>query len=187
MLLLYKLRFIALMKLLFFTDGEIEDRDWFKGYHVFASKQEVVKRFVDGKALSCFYKNGERNRLYVAFSVEKRFTFHLLCITYDTSSWHIQESGVHFCKFRLENVVSTDGKRHVKVLEQQDRKSLKETIAGYALMLPYKRKNQKFRQQFTLMHADWEVLNCTGSSSKTRATIEARLYDDGYFESNNHS
>lgn len=150
------------------------------GYHVYSSKDEVIKRIVNGQAISCFVIRGDGDReaqeVYVAFSDgDKRSsgTISYLTVLYDTSELHMQESGVHFCHFRCKR----DASRHA-IVTKTSRGELRAKNLDYALMLPYIDNHaDKFHQQFTLVYHDWEVLLCTDSEeTKGKAVVERRVF-----------
>jgi hypothetical protein len=155
---------------------EIE-RHWFKGYHIYSSKEEVVKRFVTGQSISCFGTKTGGEKLYVAFAGGNRFSVKYLTILYDTARMFIQETGVHFCQFRIEKE-----DRKVKVIEST-REELLRAINSYVLMLPFKKEKQKFFQQFTLVYWDWEVIRCTDRAKKKGyPVVEKSLFTDEYLD-----
>ena len=156
-----------------------QERIWFKGYHVFTSKQEVVKRFLRGEPLSVFTLKGEKNKVHAAFSSGKRFTLQYLTLEYDRTRLHIQETGAHFCQFRLENHTGTDGKSHVSVVNSTN-EELMDKVEYHALMLPYSNVLETFQRQYTLVYSDWDVLKCTGPNDKGIPQAEKRVFTDEY-------
>lgn len=83
---------------------EIE-RHWFKGYHIYSSKEEVVKRFVTGQSISCFGTKTGGEKLYVAFAGGNRFSVKYLTILFDTARMFIQRQVFIFVNFVLKRKI----------------------------------------------------------------------------------
>lgn len=162
-------------------DGD-DKRDWFKGYHVYGSRKEVMDRLQQGKPLSCFCLDGDKDskEVHVAFTEgEKRnVTVSYLTLTYDTARSRI-ETGMHFCSFSIK---PEEGSSHEPKVTQVKREEL--LPVDYALMLPYivtpsaSATDEDFFQQYTLVYSDWEVLRCTGGQVKGRVTLDEQLFTE---------
>lgn len=132
-------------------------RNWYRGYHRFQDKHDVMNRFETGKPLSCFIIGDDFSRVHVAYSSASSNIAPIDYATFDytTSEMHTKETGVHFCKFRC--------------VEEQTSASLGDmNITHFALMLPYiqPRRDRIFQRQFTLIYSDWEVLRCDLPNTK---------------------
>ena len=154
-----------------YNDNNTE-RDWFKGYHVFQSSAEVMRKLMAGEALSCFCtteSNG--NEVHVAFcGGENQEEISYLTIQYDVNDFTQTETGVHFCKFTL---LQDDTTSRAPMVRKMKKKDLKPLICNYALMLPYMKKGMPFCQQFTLVYEDWEVLIIhNGEKVKGRTAVD---------------
>lgn len=157
-----------------------DNGDWFKGYHVYRSRQEVMNRLQQGKPLSCFCLDGDKDskEVHVAFTQgEKRnVTVSYLTLMYDTDCSRI-ETGMHFCSFYIK---PAEGSSHQPMVTRIEKKELKPV--DYALMLPYianssaSSTDEDFFQQYTLVYSDWEVLRCTGGQVKGRVPLDEQLF-----------
>ena len=71
------------------------ERDWFNGYHVYVSKQEVISRIKNARPKSCFCTSETMCEVHVAFSDGQRnTTVSYLTMTYDTTRETMQDTGV---------------------------------------------------------------------------------------------
>ena len=68
----------------------------------------------------------------------------------------MQETGVHLCQFWLDQCRGKDRKLHVNE-SFVDRKQLTEQVEHQAIMLSYRKANQQFQRQYTLVYSDWDV------------------------------
>ena len=161
-----------------FLKHEEEDRHWFKGYHVYSSQDEVLRRFREGISLSCFGTTTGGQNLHVAYS-DNRFEVKYLTVEYNRTDMFIHETGVHFCQFSFVR----DGD-HVAVASDT-RGQLLGKIDRYALMLPYKKYNYEFIQQFTLVYHDWDVLVCndTDETVKGFPDVNSTMFGESYIRS----
>ena len=167
-------------------DESASERHWFKGYHVFSSRQEVINRLQMGKPLSCFSLDGSSAEVHIAFSEGEKqgSTISYLTLEYDTTRCII-ETGVHYCNFELKGSAPAS----VTVISNINKNDLRPKIVNYALMLPYvvqpnasSSDGDVFRK-FTLIYPDWEVLICDNgdendgaSKKKGRVMIDKQLY-----------
>ena len=162
------------------------ERHWFKGYHVFSSRQEVIDRLQTGRSLSCFTLHESSAEVHIAFSEgeQEGSTISYLTLEYDTTR-SIIETGVHFCHFKLKVSTPTSP----AVIFNINRNELRPKIVNYALMLPYvvdpnaSSSDADVFQKFTLIYPDWEVLLCVDgdendgvSRKKGRVMIDKQLY-----------
>ena len=51
----------------FFSDEKTENRDVYRGFHIFPSKSVVMSRYKEGKPLSCFVLDNHKDEVHVAF------------------------------------------------------------------------------------------------------------------------
>jgi hypothetical protein len=130
-----------------FSDKEQTVKDWFRGYFIFPSQNDVSRRFTAGKPLSCFTLDGRPDCVFVAVKTHNRDTISCLPINYEPARVAKIEAGIHFCQFQCEK----------EMIEIR-----KEEILHYAIMLPYIRedgeRNPLFLHQWTLIYHDWDVL-----------------------------
>ena len=139
-----------------YDNGNKKERQWFKGYHVYKSKEEVIERFEKRKLLSCFCKKNEGSTVQVAFQVagqNRRWgddnVVHYLRIQYDTASNAYHDTGVHFCTFGQKTEVGTANK-----IDLQPGNDVR-----YALMLPLLTdREDELLPRYTLVYDDWGVL-----------------------------
>jgi hypothetical protein len=172
--LLHKLKGLRMVSEYF--NSVTDERDWFKGYHVYCSKKEVTDRLMSGKPLSCFLTTmattGDVQEVHVAFlhgEDHRDNTISYLTIEYNTSLLYQQECGVQFCRFACKQ----DPDNHA-VVTHTPRADLQ--IVNYALMLPYHKRAYTFRRQFTLVYEDWEVLRCSDRVKKGRAAVDQQVF-----------
>ncbi len=157
------------------------ERHWFKGYHVFSSRTEVLKRFEQAKPLSCFRLEHNNAEVHVAFTEdETRSTISYLTFTYDTNR-NTVETGVHFCHFDLKT--DSPDSHQPAVVSNIEKGDLRSQIVDYALLLPYIVKNREVSteedvfHQYTMVYHDWEVLICNGNEkNKGRVPIDRQLF-----------
>jgi hypothetical protein len=167
-------------------DKSASERHWFKGYHVFSSRQEVIDRLQMGKPLSCFTLQGSSAEVHVAFSEgeQEGSTISYLTLEYDTTR-SIIETGVHYCHFELKGSAPASP----TVILNINKNELRPKIVNYALVLPYvvqpnaSSSDADVFQKFTLIYPDWEVLLCDDgdendgvSKKKGRVMIDKQLY-----------
>jgi hypothetical protein len=172
-----------------------KERNWFKGYHVYRSQDEVVKRFQGGRPISCFSLNDSGNDVvHVAFKNKgkrrsdgtiKSATISYLTLHLDCSSVAAEESGVHFCSFSLKK--DTNGSIQSNKV---DPKEFEPKIAGYSMMLPYitdigddgsyNKNGFSGKFLYTLVYSDWEVLQCTNNDGvrKGRVAVEQGVFSE---------
>jgi len=163
-----------------FNDEEGDDeRHWFKGFHVYPSRDEVLSKFQKGEPLSCFCLNKEDEHalVHVAYKdQEKRDkTVSYLTFGYDISKV-TNDTGIEFCPFTIKQEKNSV---HAAV-SRVEKDELRKDIASYALMLPYKTKNgagDSF-QKYTLIYSDWEVLRCCGDlhANKGRVPVHESVF-----------
>ena len=167
-------------------DKSASERHWFKGYHVFSSRQEVIDRLQMGKPLSCFTLQGSSAEVHVAFSEgeQEGSTISYLTLEYDTTR-SIIETGVHYCHFELKGSAPASP----TVILNINKNELRPKIVNYALVLPYvvqpnaSSSDADVFRKFTLIYPDWEVLLCDDgdendgvSKKKGRVMIDKQLY-----------
>ena len=156
----------------------------FKGYHVFSSRKEVVKRVMQGKPLSCFCLEHNKAEVHVAFTEDEKrsSTISYLTFTYDTTC-NTVETGVHFCRFDMQS----EGRysHQPAVVSNIKRSDLEPKIVHCALMLPHldpssvasdSSTEEDLFDHYTLIFSDWELLRCDGDVKKGRVTIDGRLF-----------
>ena len=124
-------------------------RKW-KGYHIFANFDEIIDRFRAGKALSCFFRINEPNKVHVAFRHNEgdKETIRYTSFSYSTKNLPTCETGVHFCKFKCD-----ENKDPIEEEEVKD--SLGALMLGNMMGARI-----RFQAQYTLIYEDWEVLLC---------------------------
>lgn len=173
MRLLQKLTGIEFLAMGYASDSD--KRNWFKGYHVFRNLKDVEDRIATGQAISCF---STQEGLHIAFhqgEAPDSNVISYVTVVYDNTDFHIQETGVHFCRFVLKGK-SDSGTVPVSTKTKGEVQS---SIINYSLMLPFKKKGHPFLQQFTLVYDDWEVLRCKdGQKTKGPAAIDNRVFAD---------
>ena len=179
MRLLHRLEWIERLSTAY-ESGNTMERQWFKGYHVYQSKEEVITRFRGQRPLSCFSENDD-GMVHVAFNVpgqirrqEDDHEVSYLTIRYDTKRNAHQDTGVHFCQFEL-----TEEVKRKKKINLQPRSGVR-----YALMLPLL-TDQKGSgcTRFTLVYWDWEVLTVADvEKKKGRVGVEHGLFKDVWGE-----
>lgn len=160
------------------------ERHWFKGYHVFSSRAEVLQRFQRGEPLSCFCLDRDKAEVHVAFTEDEArdSTISYLTFTYDTND-NIVETGVHFCHF----VLKTGAVSQPVVESCVEKNDLRPKIVDYALMLPYIVDNTDLGgekdgfNKYTMIYSDWEVLICNNINEqngkrKGRVPIDETLF-----------
>jgi len=157
-------------------DSDIDKkRNWFKGYHVFRNLNDVKERMETGKAISCF---STCEGLHIAFhhgEAPDSGVVSYVTVEYDVTDFHIQEAGVHFCHFSLKK----ESDQETVVVMTKTQEELQPSITSYSLMLPFKKKNEPFVQQFTLVYDDWDVLRCKdGDNTKGPTAIEDKVFAD---------
>lgn len=163
------------------------ERHWFKGYHVFSSRQEVIDRLQKSEPLSCFILDEKLPEVHVAFFEREQqgSTISYLTLEYDTTR-SIIETGVHFCDFKLK---TSGAASFAHVVSNINKNDLRPKIVDYALMLPFNvqatdtTSNNDGFQKFTLIYPDWEVLICDDGDEndgvlkkKGRVMIDKQLY-----------
>ena len=153
-----------------FTRSGETDYDWYRGYYVFPSKDEILRRFNSGEPLSCFVLDNNYQRMHVAYNAEGnlRGSGNMSYITfgYSTSTLHVKEIGVHFCKFSVHEDTSVARKQNLN-------------ITDFALMLPLLKPREGgslFQKQFTLVYWDWNVLRCDLPEKKGTASTKNKLF-----------
>ena len=157
-----------------------KERHWFKGYKVYNTREDIILRFQKGRPISCFgSKTGGKN-LHVAYEGRSRFEVEYVTIECNTQSMNAVEMGVHFCQFRF--VSDTRGEL---VVEETTTANLRDNIVDdrNALMLPYKKDNIQFQNQYTLVYHDWDALVCDDSEEeKGFPSVDYNLFGDKYTE-----
>jgi hypothetical protein len=140
-----------------FDDDEQEPRDWFKGYFQYEKLEKITDRVAQGLPISCAASKDNKNHFYVAFCSGTQDSLNYVTLISNPTSQFVEVMGVQFCKFKLahEDQTSTD---LVKTVKKSDFKNL---VSDYALMLPYIKKGEVFRENFTLVYHDWDVLECS--------------------------
>jgi len=182
MKLLHQLQWIDQLSQAYNDTDTNDQREWFRGYHIYNSEADVIARFKSGRPLSCFSKNGDC-KVHIAMNQTGRNrgfserTVSYITIKYNTVRSTTQNAGVHFCEFKLcEEEVKTE---YMSKLQPGN-------DIRYALMLPlqsdimdsqYKARNRRVR--YTLVYWDWEVLTVKDmNKSKGRVGIESGLFED---------
>lgn len=179
MRLLHKLSGLDMLEVGYNDESDNDDLIWFKGFHVFSSRNAAMDRLTGGRPLSCFTtsSNGnEKHEVHVAFldGGRKNHDISYFTFIYDPEQMHVQESGVHFCRFSCKQDATGNA-----LVTTTTRRDLREQVVGYALMLPYiVNRSDAFHQQFTLVYWDWEVLLCNDlRKTKGRAVVEGRVFE----------
>lgn len=138
-------------------------------FYIFRCKSEVMRRYTEGKSLSCFVMDNDPSSVHVAYYDKNDRSCNQLSyvtFTYNTILSTIKESGVHFCKFIPEEKHSF-----------QDRNAI--NITDNAIMLPYFREQMNhgprlYQCQYTLIYSDWEVLRIDLHKRKGPATANCK-------------
>lgn len=160
--------------------GKSDERHWYKGYHVYKSRGEVIDRLQRREPLSCFCLENNLAQVHVAFTEkEKRGkSISYVTLTYDTTIFQ-EETGVQFCPF----VIKTEGGTHVPMVTSISKEALRAKIVNYALMLPLvvnsgaHSREEGVTDQYTLVYSDWEVLRCTDAQNKKgRVALDVPLF-----------
>lgn len=128
-------------------------RKKWKGHHIFANLAEITHRFHAGKALSCFSRSNEPNKVHVAFRHQGE-TIRYTSFSYNASSLTTCETGVHFCKFDWD-----ENEDQIKEDEVKD-------SFGALMLGNTPGAHHEFQSQFTLIYEDWEVLLCYDQCDK---------------------
>jgi hypothetical protein len=160
--------------------GKSDERHWFKGYHVYKSRAQVIDRLQERKPLSCFCLGNESPQVHVAFCEEEQRgkTVSYFTLNYDTTTFQ-EETGVQFCPF----VINTNRGTHVPAVTRTTKEELRTEISNYALMLPLivnssaNSMEEDVADQYTLVYSDWEVLRCTDEQKKKgRVALDKPLF-----------
>lgn len=150
-----------------FRSNDKKVRNWYKGYHSFRNKHDVLNRFNEGKPLSCFVIDGDTSQVHVAYThCDRDYDITYATFTCSTSVLHKKEVGMHFCRFECINELTSARKQDLN-------------ITDVALMLPYIHTGDdiRFQKQFTLIYSDWEVLRCDlPTIRKGTASTNNRLF-----------
>ena len=166
-----------------YSGSDHEERHWFSGYKVYPTKGDVLRRFTQGKSLSCFWtKTGGGHRMHVAYHPKDAPFDQLeyLTIECNTQCLVAVSMGVHFCQFRL-----VSDHRKQLVVTPTTRNDLRDCIVDekFALMLPFHKKGIDFQQQFTLAYHDWEVLICNDNVvQKGFSPVDYHLFGKSYMD-----
>ena len=156
-------------------------RDWFKAYRVFPSSDEVMTRYKRGHALSGFVTDDAPDEVKIAFSTGKLSEFGIWTLTFSMHDMYTQEMGMHFCKFDLVNYKDIEGKTRVKQT-RATKKMVLEKMTNQVILLPYKKDGHTFREQFTLIYSDYDVLApAQDSNNKCLPNRDRRLFSEAYF------
>lgn len=144
-----------------FDDEENNPRNWFKGHFKYEDLNKITDRLVEGRPISCAVSKDDDTQFFVSFCSGSQESIKYVTLAFQPSTNFEEEMGVQFCKFNLisearEVVVKTVTKRKFQDL-----------IGGYALMLPYM-KEGGYRQNFTLVYHDWDVLECTNDTNSRK-------------------
>ena len=146
-------------------------REWFSGYYVYNSPQEVATKFKEALPISTFCIDGS-NAVHVAVR-GARTELRYLSITYDTSDCFRQDTGVHFCRF---NLAMKENSQDIQI-NSGEKEVIRSSIVHYALMLPYIVENCSSLQLFTLVYSDWDVLQCGHADhNKGRPRVEEDVF-----------
>ncbi len=68
----------------------------------------------------------------------------------------IWECRVHFCAFQFRKNPNTNN----VLVSTIDKDSMDDIVHSHALILPFKKDDIPFHNQFTLIYHDWDVLLC---------------------------
>lgn len=152
-------------------------RDWFKGYFRYSDLNAISDRIAQGRPISCVASNRNELHFYVAFCSSSRESLSYITLVCQPTTRFEEEMGVHFCKFKIAHKEATSDV-DIKTVEKN---KFKELFGDYALMLPYMKKND-FRENFTLVYHDWEVLQCSNiaPSLKGRPVPSASVFTSCY-------
>jgi hypothetical protein len=141
-------------------------------FYTFSKRKDVMDSFEVGKPLSCFCLDNNYHKIHVAVALgdcsenkKEGDNFAYLTFDYNVELWFRREVGVHFCQFKLMDEKPTTA----------NKSSL--NFTDYAVMLPFKNKGS-FRNQYTLIYSDWEVLICEGDNVKGQTPVSCDLYKD---------
>lgn len=166
-----------------YNDNRKQERNWFKGYHVYRSRDEVTTRLESGRPISCFCTDNSARVVHVAFKEdEKRSssvanqngTISYLTLNFDATKGAVQEAGVYFCAFKPQA-------QSINI----DQEALRQNIVGYTLMLPFisdisddgSYNTNGFGNKYTLVYSDWEVLQCTSDGPrKCHVDVEKEVF-----------
>jgi len=178
MKLLHKLMGVEWLGLAFRSAGI--DRDWFKGYHIYNSQEEVLDRFSSGRPLSCFVKEPGSAIVHVVYSDGSLYGVCIVSFEYKTTRYFKQDMGVHFCEFTTVK----DENRDLVIEKFDNKKDLADDIETYAIMLPYQFDKRKFICQYTLIYHDWDVLLCNRHDgvSKGIPSLQQSLFCQEYIQ-----
>ena len=152
--------------------GESEKRDWYRGHYVFDKEEDIMRRFQEGKPLSCFVFEHQPGAVHVAYESpfyqdKANNEFRYLSFDINSAEWTNKIMGVHFSQFTLREGYSIGNKRQTNT-------------CSHALMLPYWKfigGRRRFEQQFTLVYSDWEVLRNDLDGNKGFATVDYSLFN----------
>jgi len=161
MLLLQKLWGIEMLEEQFnLMDEDVEDvapRKWFNGVHRYESKEKVISDFLAGTPISCFQsKSSSEDTFHVPFYGDDWSIIKYLTLKSHTSDMFIEETGIHFCQFRIEKEAGSNNAAVTTI----SKKDLADIMGDYAFILPYKKNNYQFQCQYTACYWDWHVLRC---------------------------
>lgn len=156
-----------------------KSRDWFKGYFKYKELETITDRIAQGQPISCAASKTNKHHFYVAFNAETEGYLSYITLVCQPTTKFVEEMGVHFCKFKIVHMESSPD-IDVKTVKK---KEFKELVGDYALMLPYM-KEGVFRENFTLVYHDWDVLECSDvtPSLKGRPVPSASVFTSQYKE-----
>ena len=164
-----------------FKGEEEEDnkRHWFKGFHVYPSRDKVISNVQKGMPISCFRLKGDEDHALVRVAFKDQelrdATVSYLTFRYDISTVTV-DTGIDFCPFKIQPDTNTMRAAASRVKKDE----LRNDIASYALMLPYKTQSPSGDsfQKYTLIYSDWEVLQCCGDlpANKGRVPVHESVF-----------
>lgn len=165
---------------------DCKSRDWFKGYFQYNDLKTILDRIAQGKPISCASSKTNESHFYVAFCSSSQGTLSYVTLVCQSTTRVEEEMGVHFCNFKIAH---KEGTSEVD-MKTAKREEFKELVGAYALMLPY-RKKDGFKENFTLVYHDWDVLVCSNITHSLKGrpkpsdrvfTLQYQTYLDDYLE-----
>ena len=156
-------------------------RDWFSAVDRYDKFDTVHSRFYAGKPISVFrWPHDNDTTFHALFYIGNYGEICYITMTAEPGQNVTQIMGLHFCQFSMMRKVGSSEFKgyHVNRIAKADI----DKANVFGLMLPYKRQQFVFQQQYTVVYCDWDVLRCNdgGGTSKGFPSLHGDLYSYEY-------
>ncbi len=116
-------------------------------FYIYASKAAILDHLMNGKIISGYHHPQYPKHVIVAYHQANKM-LGLITLRTDIGVDEQCQSGMYYCKFSDDVPLATPSPRQY----------ICENVSVDAIMLPFKKSNEEFQMQYSVIFSDWDIL-----------------------------